>query len=201
MKLAYKNWKCSQCNLVFDTRRLMESHRKGVHKSIGRSWAKGLKADNDIRLKKRLDIYNRNEKLGLHLNKPQTCLHVSQEVRQKISEKQKENYKGISRYATVREHRKSYAEQYFDEVFIDAEKQYHVDRFFLDYAWSETKNYIEVDGEQHYTEQGIAHDKARTEILESLGWHCIKRIRWSEYQKLNFDERQQFLENCKKLMK
>lgn len=199
MKIAYKNWKCSICNNVFDTRRLLSEHRKTIHKiNGGQGWSKGLTAENDIRLKHRLESYNKNEKLGLHLNKPKTCFSVSKEIRNKISKKQKENYKGISRYATAREGRKSYAEQYFDTIFTNCERNYHVDRYFLDYAWPETKTYIEVDGEQHYTEQGLAHDKERTEILENLGWKCIKRIRWSEFQKLNFEERKEFLNDILK---
>ena len=201
MKISYKNWKCSQCGSIFETRRLMESHRKDIHKSIGRSWAKGLTTNTDERIKKRTDNYNKNEKLGKHKNKSQTCFNVSKEVREKISIKQKENYRGISRYATARENRKSYAEQYFDKIFIDSKRNYHVDRYFLDYAWPETKTYIEVDGEQHYTEKGLAHDKERTEILENLGWKCIKRIRWSEYQKLSREEKEKFLSTFRHSMR
>lgn len=54
-----------------------------------------------------------------------------------------------------------------------------------DYAWPEKKIYIEVDGEQHYTEAGLEHDRIRTEILMNEGWKLLKRIRWSEYQKLS----------------
>lgn len=195
MKISYKNWRCSQCGSIFETRRAMETHRKDIHKSIGRSWAKGLTANTDERIKKRTDNFNKNEKLSEHKNKRQTCFFVSKETREKISKKQKENYRGKSRYATAREGRKSYAEQYFDSIFTDCERNYHVDRFFLDYAWIEKKVYIEVDGEQHYTEDGLKRDKERTMILENLGWKCLKRIRWSEYQKMNFDERKEFLEN------
>lgn len=119
----------------------------------------------------------------------------SDETKAKIAAKQKENYRGISRYATVREQRKSYAERYFDKIFTTANKQYHVDRFFLDYAWPETKVYIEVDGEQHYTEAGVAHDKERTDVLTKLGWTCLKRIRWSEYQKLDKENKKEFVKN------
>lgn len=119
----------------------------------------------------------------------------SDETKAKIAAKQKENYCGISRYATVREHRKSYAERYFDKIFTSATKQYHVDRFFLDYAWPETKVYIEVDGEQHYTESGIAHDKERNDVLAKLGWTCLKRIRWSEYQKLSKNDKLVFIKS------
>lgn len=75
MKISYKNWKCPRCELIFDTRRLMEIHRKETHKqfSNGRDWAKGLTAKTDERLAKRLAHYNENEAKGLHLNKPKTC--------------------------------------------------------------------------------------------------------------------------------
>lgn len=119
----------------------------------------------------------------------------SEETKKKISETQKKNYAGKSRYIPVQEHRKSYAEQYFDVIFTDAQKQFPVDRYRLDYAWPDTKTYIEVDGEQHYTEEGLKHDNERTQVLESLGWLCKKRIRWSEYQKLNEDEKKAFIES------
>lgn len=31
MKLAYKNWRCNKCNLVFDTRQLLSLHKKDKH--------------------------------------------------------------------------------------------------------------------------------------------------------------------------
>lgn len=65
----------------------------------------------------------------------------------------------------------------------------------LDYAWPNTKTYIEVDGEQHYTEKGLEHDKIRTEYLESIGWKCIIRIRWSLYNKLKYEERKKFIDS------
>lgn len=112
------------------------------------------------------------------------------ETKAKIAATQKENYRGISRYATVREQRQSYAEDYFDTIFIEAKKQYHVERFFLDYAWPDVKIYIEIDGEQHYTKEGISHDNERTEILKLAGWRLLKRIRWSEFQKLSKAEKE-----------
>ena len=101
----------------------------------------------------------------------------------------KERFKGISIFATARENRKSYPEEYFEKIFSTAERNYHVDRYFLDFAYPDKKFYIEVDGEQHYTEEGIKHDMLRTEILESLGWTCIERIRWKKYIKLEHEEK------------
>lgn len=157
------------------------------------AWNKGLTRETDERVKQYTDSRH-----ARYLNGELSELaykHVmSEATKKKISEKQKENYRGISRYATAREGRKSYAEQYFDKIFTECERNYHVDRFFLDYAWPEKKVYVEVDGEQHYTEAGLAHDDERTLILEKLGWRCIERIRWSEYQKLDESERKNYLE-------
>lgn len=101
----------------------------------------------------------------------------------------KERFKGISIFVTARENRKSYPEEYFEKIFSTAERNYHVDRYFLDFAYPDKKFYVEVNGEQHYTEDGVKHDKLRTEILESLGWICIERIRWKEYIKLDSAEK------------
>jgi very-short-patch-repair endonuclease len=122
----------------------------------------------------------------------------SPETKRKISEKLKKYYAGRSIWSTQLEKRKSYAEQYFDSIFTDAEQNYHVDRYFLDLAWPEKRIYIEIDGEQHYNDPLIVeHDKIRTERLLSVGWTLISRIRWSTFQQLSFDEKQLFVEQIK----
>jgi very-short-patch-repair endonuclease len=163
------------------------SHTKG-HKA----WNKGLSKETDDRIANQSKTFREryHDKTGLWFGKKH-----SEETKKKISETQKKNYAGKSRYIPVQEHRKSYAEQYFDVIFTDAQKQFPVDRYRLDYAWPDTKTYIEVDGEQHYTEEGLKHDNERTQVLESLGWTCKKRIRWSEYQKLNEDEKKAFIDS------
>ena len=172
---------------------LLHKNRDKWNQSEGRTaWNKGLTKETDERLanqgKKFHERYH--GKTGLWFGKKH-----SEETKRKISETQKKNYAGKSRYIPVQEHRKSYAEQYFDVIFADAQKQFPVDRYRLDYAWPDTKTYIEVDGEQHYTEEGLKHDNERTQVLEALGWSCKKRIRWSEYQKLNEDEKKAFIES------
>lgn len=154
------------------------------------AWNKGKTKETDERVRK----YAESHSLNNHgENHNWYGKKHSDETKAKISATQKENYRGISRYATAREHRQSYAEDYFDSIFTDAQKQYHVDRYLLDYAWPETKTYIEVDGEQHYTSEGLAHDDERGKVLESLGWTLKKRIRWSEYQRLNEAEKQTYI--------
>lgn len=62
--------------------------------------------------------------------------------------------------------------------------------YFLDFAWPENKIYLEIDGDQHYFDKRIVeHDKVRTEKLKENGWKLLKRIRWSDFQKLSIEER------------
>lgn len=55
-------------------------------------------------------------------------------------------------------------------------KQRIIDNFIVDFYCSRAKLIVELDGSQHYTEQGEAYDKERSEIIESYG---IKVIRFS----------------------
>ncbi len=113
---------------------------------------------------------------------------TSDETKKKLSEAAIKNLSGT--HCNWLNKRKSYAEEYFETIFTDAESQYQVGRYTLDFAWTKSKTYIEVDGEQHYTKEGIEHDKIRTEFLIEKGWRLLKRIRWSEFQKLSKIERE-----------
>lgn len=170
----------------------MKRNRDSWNASGHSAWNKGKTKSSDPRIAKCAEAFSKSQtgENNFFYGK-----RHSAETKKKISETQKMNYRGKSCFATAREHRESYAEQYFDTIFANAKKNYHVDRFFLDYAWPETKTYIEVDGEQHYTEEGLKRDAERTSILESVGWKCIKRIRWSDYQKLSFTEKEEFLKS------
>ena len=55
-------------------------------------------------------------------------------------------------------------------------KQRIVGSFIVDFYCAPAKLVIEIDGSQHYEEQGIAYDAERTAYLESLG---LKVIRYS----------------------
>ena len=163
--------------------------RKYVSHTIGhKAWNKGLTKESDPRVKKNGETISAKIKAG-EIQKSFEGKHHTKEWCKSHSEKMKKRFKGISIFATARENRKSYPEEYFEKIFSTAERNYHVDRYFLDFAYPDKKFYVEVDGEQHYTEDGVKHDKLRTEILESLGWICIERIRWKEYIKLDSEER------------
>jgi very-short-patch-repair endonuclease len=46
--------------------------------------------------------------------------------------------------------------------------------YTADFAWHSAKLIIEVDGGQHGTDAGKAHDAARTRFLESEGYRVIR---------------------------
>ena len=48
-------------------------------------------------------------------------------------------------------------------------KQRIIDNFIADFYCHSARLIIELDGSQHYTNQGKVHDAARTEVLEKYG--------------------------------
>lgn len=55
-------------------------------------------------------------------------------------------------------------------------RQKVVGQFIVDFYCAKAKLVIELDGSQHYTDEGLEHDKLRTEILEK---YDLKVIRFS----------------------
>lgn len=53
-------------------------------------------------------------------------------------------------------------------------KQRIIDNFIVDFYCHSASLIIELDGSQHYTEEGEKHDEARTEILERYGLYVLR---------------------------
>ena len=53
-------------------------------------------------------------------------------------------------------------------------KQRIIDNFIADFYCHSARLIIELDGSQHYTNQGRAHDAARTEVLEKYGIFVLR---------------------------
>ncbi|MDO4459354.1 MAG: endonuclease domain-containing protein [Clostridia bacterium] len=70
-------------------------------------------------------------------------------------------------------------------------RQLPKDRFILDFYCSKAKLAIEIDGNQHFTEQGLAYDKERSAYLSEYG---IKVLRFT-----NMEIRNNFVDVCKKI--
>jgi len=122
---------------------------------------------------------------------------VSEETKQKISKGRikylKENPDKVPYLLNHYSKGESYPEKYFNEIFIKSnikyKRYYRINRYELDFVIIEKLIDIEIDGEQHYLDERIIKsDKRRNIYLENLGWTII-RIRWSNYKKLNKNER------------
>ncbi len=53
-------------------------------------------------------------------------------------------------------------------------RQRSVDRFIVDFFCFQAKLVIELDGSQHYTEDGMEYDSIRTDILEKYALEVIR---------------------------
>lgn len=82
----------------------------------------------------------------------------------------------------VRTAEPSYAEKYFIEVLKNAGipfiREKYESGFFIDFALDEVKIALEIDGQQHFTdEKRKESDKKKDEALIKNGWKVI-RIKW-----------------------
>ena len=85
----------------------------------------------------------------------------------------------------ARELRKDMTEQerhlwycFLKDYPIKIYRQRVIGNYIVDFYCSKAKVVIEIDGSQHYTDEGIDYDDYRTEMIEEFG---IKVIRFSNY--------------------
>ena len=53
-------------------------------------------------------------------------------------------------------------------------RQRVINRFIVDFYCSQANLVIEIDGSQHFTEQGLAYDSERTVILQAYGLRVLR---------------------------
>ena len=58
-------------------------------------------------------------------------------------------------------------------------RQRIINRFIVDFYCSQANLVIEIDGSQHFTDQGLAYDKERSHILEAYG---LTILRYTNHQ-------------------
>jgi very-short-patch-repair endonuclease len=98
--------------------------------------------------------------------------------------------------------KESYPERYFTILFkkekIEVEKFFRIGLYELDFCILDKKIDIEIDGNQHYSDPKIVEsDIRRNEYLEKNDWDII-RINWSNYKKMAFEERSNYISELKK---
>ena len=60
------------------------------------------------------------------------------------------------------------------QLGVKFRRQHSVDNYILDFFAKEINLAVEVDGDSHFTDDGIAYDKIRTEFLNSLNIDVIR---------------------------
>jgi len=53
-------------------------------------------------------------------------------------------------------------------------RQKTIDNYIADFLCPSKRLVIEIDGSQHYTDDGLEYDCSRTDLLESLGLHVMR---------------------------
>lgn len=187
------NWTCKYCQGVFNTRRQLYSHyRVCSEKAKLPKDSKGRVIGDYDRIaaaKKSLETRKKNG----------TTAHPqSAETRKKLSEARKRNLEnGIGNHWINPSIKRSYAEQYFHDCFINANLQFEsniwVGHYCLDFKVGD--KYFEVDGEQHYTSEGLSKDERRTDFLKKKGLTLVARCRWRDFKKLSLEEKKAYVEN------
>lgn len=100
-------------------------------------------------------------------------------------------------YKLYHSSKESYPEKYFAELFhkenIIVERYLPVSIYELDFSIPDKRINIEIDGNQHYTVDKITEsDIRRNTFLSEKGWDII-RIKWSDYQKLDFEGKTKYI--------
>jgi very-short-patch-repair endonuclease len=85
--------------------------------------------------------------------------------------------KNLRKNATKQENHLWY--DFLSKYEIRFQRQKAIDNFIADFYCHEAKLIIEIDGSQHYTEDGRQKDEFRTEVLETYG---LKVIRFTNHQ-------------------
>lgn len=172
---------------------------KGYVTGTRKAWNKGLTKDTDSRLKQSGETFRKRLKSGEIKNYWLGRKHT-EETKKKISESRKnflfEHPEKVP-YKLNHSSKQSFPEKFFETVFINNgivfEKEFYVNGYWLDFCFNKTF-YVEIDGEQHYLDKRIVkHDKVRTTRLMELGFKCIERVRWSEFQKMDKNEQKEFI--------
>lgn len=168
----------------------------------GHGWNRGLTKETDERVKRSSEKLHNGYSNGTYKNWCEGKTKENNDTVKKIAEAnskymKKKHQEGKAFY-WGKYGRVSYPEQYFINIFNEEfppyEYNYHELTYYLDFAWVQSKKYIEIDGEQH--KKQIEHDIKRDNELKEIGWKCI-RVDWVKFIRLNENERRNFINQLK----
>ena len=205
---------CKFCNKEFKNKNSLVQHeircrynpnkidiapREGFNNKGRVAWNKGLTKETDERVKLHSESIKNH-----YISHPGTFTgrtHTEQ-TKQKISESRKKylsEHPDRVPYIINHSSKMSYPEKYFKDIFesksIPLKYHLQVSKYELDFYNEDIKLDLEIDGDQHYLDHRIYQsDRERDKFLSVLGWNVV-RIRWSDYQKLSFQDKERVIQN------
>ncbi len=84
--------------------------------------------------------------------------------------------KNLRKNATPQENRLWY--EFLSKYEVRFQRQKAIGNFIADFYCHKAKVIIEIDGSQHYSEEGLQKDEYRTEKLEEFGLTIIRFTNW-----------------------
>lgn len=198
-----RDWQCPYCYLIIKSRCALYEHykvcnekKKQLHDSKGRVIPSSRIPINNLYKCEFCGRYS-STKSGFtnHVKHcfqnpnrvPGAAHKQSAESKKKISEGRRRNLEnGIGNHWICPHINRSYAEQYFYDCFMNAglsfDNNVWIGHYCVDFLFN--NYYFEVDGEQHYTDDGIKHDTERSAFLNGMGYILLSRCRWSWFKSL-----------------
>ncbi len=178
------SYKCDECERTFENVHSLGAHKS--HHSPKRNripWNKGLTNETDERVKQN-SVNSGISRKGVK-TKP-----LSEKHKEILSDKMKTAHEegrawniGKSRW----NNKQSYPEEFFQKVIENEfdDKNYKIEFnvgiYSIDFAWTEKKKAIEIDGQQHERfEEYKERDKRKDECLNKEGWKIL-RIKWKDF--------------------
>ena len=196
----YKNcvWHCDYCDSYFKNRRSLYAHYKVCeeknklpHDSNGHVISQKVLDGREARVKTIKSLVDSGvlEYKG-HPHSEETKKRLSIARRNNIAN-------GIGSIWINPSIKRSYAEQYFYDCFINAGLLFGsnvwIGHYCVDFLFNNF--YFEVDGEQHYTDDGIKHDAERLNFLDSKGYTLLSRCRWSWFKSLSECDKVKYIDD------
>ena len=187
------DWICPYCNIIIKSRRKLFEHYKECKEreklpkdSKGRIISEGSRKSAQIFKQK---VERGEAKYIGHKHSEESKKKISAGRRRALKE-------GRGNHWICPAIKRSYPEEYFYECFknenIEFESNKWLHHYCVDFLFK-NKYYFEVDGEQHYTTEGIEHDIERDQFLKEHGYICIGRCRWSDFVKFSKDDKKKYI--------
>ena len=213
MLCKYCNKECKNNNSLINHERLCknnpdkkESNFKDYNKKLLLKVSKGT--NQYIKAKNNGTVYSLSEESREKLSRSSKGRKHSEETKKRISEIRikylKEHPEKVPYLLNHYSKGDSYPEKYFEELFfkenIPLKKKKQIGIYQLDFYNEDLMVYVEIDGDQHYLDKRIVDsDIRRSKFLKDLGWKEF-RIKWSDYQKLSYQDRNKIVLEIKSFL-